>query len=205
MSIKIGWYKTPVPEGREDKQLSHARILSEGTLNTKFMCKMIAQSSTISSADVKGVLEALNFWMGFYLTEGNSIELDGLGYFYPALKTEVITNDAGEEKVIARVDTVGFRCSTSLKEQVREAELEMTKAYKNNKLSPAKRKANILEYINLQVSINSAMCMKINNCTRYLALEDLKELVDAGKLLQAGSGKQTLYIRPYEQATSSGK
>lgn len=67
MSLKFGWYKTPVPGDREDKKIPHARIISQGTLDTKYMCKMISMSSTISSADVKGVLEALNFWMGFHL------------------------------------------------------------------------------------------------------------------------------------------
>lgn len=125
MSIKFGWYKTPVPGDREDKQVPHARIISQGTLDTKYMCKMISMSSTISSADVKGVLEALNFWMGFYLSEGNSIELDGLGYFTPTLKSKITTDENGKNKVEAEVDSVSFRCATSLKEQVREAGLEL--------------------------------------------------------------------------------
>lgn len=47
MSLKFGWYKTPVPGDREDKQVPHARIISQGTLDTKYMCKMISMSSTI--------------------------------------------------------------------------------------------------------------------------------------------------------------
>ena len=127
MSLKFGWYKTPVPGDREDKKIPHARIISQGTLDTKYMCKMISMSSTISSADVKGVLEALNFWMGFHLAEGNSIELDGLGYFTPTLKSRTVTDENGKTKVIAEADTVSFRCATSLKEQVREAGLEQVK------------------------------------------------------------------------------
>lgn len=102
MSLKFGWYKTPVPGDREDKKIPHARIISQGTLDTKYMCKMISMSSTISSADVKGVLEALNFWMGFHLAEGNSIELDGLGYFTPTLKSRTVTDENGKAKVIGR-------------------------------------------------------------------------------------------------------
>lgn len=148
MSLKFGWYKTPVPGDREDKKIPHARIISQGTLDTKYMCKMISMSSTISSADVKGVLEALNFWMGFHLAEGNSIELDGLGYFTPTLKSRTVTDENGKAKVIAEADTVSFRCATSLKEQVREAGLEQVKKAKTEKLTQEQRLENIMKEVN---------------------------------------------------------
>lgn len=198
MSLKFGWYKTPVPGDREDKQLPHARIIPQGTLDTKYMCKMIATSSTISSADVKGVLEALNFWMGFYLSEGNSIELDGLGHFTPTLKSRLKTDENGKNKVVAEADSVSFRCANSLKEQIREAGLELVKKDKQQKLTPEERAENILSHVKAQMSVNCSTSMRINHCTRYTALNDLKELMDAGKLIRIGHGKQTTYIRPYE-------
>ena len=174
MSLKFGWYKTPVPGDREDKEIPHARIISQGTLDTKYMCKMISMSSTISSADVKGVLEALNYWMGFHLAEGNSIELDGLGYFTPTLKSRTVTDENDKPKVIAEADTVSFRCATSLKEQVREAGLKE---------------------VNKNKCINCSTCVQINHYSRFMALKDLKQLIDSNKLVQIGGGKQTMYIR----------
>lgn len=198
MSIKFGWYKTPVPGDREDKQLAHARFISQGTLDTKYMCKMISMSSTISSADVKGVLEALNFWMGFYLAEGNSIELDGLGHFTPTLKTHETTNEEGKNKVSAEIDSVCFRCATSLKEQVREAGLELVKKTGSHKATQEQRLQNILAQVKEQMSINSTTCMQINRCSRFMALNDLKLLLDSNKLIQIGRGKQIMYILPYK-------
>lgn len=161
MSIKFGWYKTPVPGDREDKQVPHARIISQGTLDTKYMCKMISMSSTISSADVKGVLEALNFWMGFYLSEGNSIELDGLGYFTPTLKSKITTDENGKNKVEAEVDSVSFRCATSLKEQVREAGLELVKKVNTEKLTQEQSLKNIMTEVEENKCINRSTCMKL--------------------------------------------
>lgn len=198
MSIKFGWYKTPVPGDREDKQVPHARIISQGTLDTKYMCKMISMSSTISSADVKGVLEALNFWMGFYLSEGNSIELDGLGYFTPTLKSQIQTDENGKNKVIVEADSVSFRCATSLKEQVREAGLELVKKTGSNKPTQEQRLQNILTQVKEQMSINSTTCMQINRCSRFMALNDLKLLLGSNKLIQIGRGKQIMYILPYK-------
>lgn len=195
MSLKFGWYKTPVPGDREDKQVPHARIISQGTLDTKYMCKMISMSSTISSADVKGVLEALNFWMGFYLSEGNSIELDGLGYFTPTLKSKITTDENGKNKVEAEVDSVSFRCATSLKEQVREAGLELVKKVNTEKLTQEQRLKNIMAEVAKNKCINRSTCMKLNRCSQFMVLNDLKQLIDSKQLIQIGGGKQTMYIR----------
>lgn len=197
MSIKFGWYKTPVPGDREDKQVPHARIISQGTLDTKYMCKMISMSSTISSADVKGVLEALNFWMGFYLSEGNSIELDGLGYFTPTLKSKITTDENGKNKVLAEVDSVSFRCATSLKEQVREAGLELVKKANTEKLTQKQRLENIMTEVEENKCINRSTCMNLNHCSQFIALNDLKLLINSNKLIQIGGGKQTMYIRSF--------
>ena len=197
MSLKFGWYKTPVPGDREDKKIPHARIISQGTLDTKYMCKMISMSSTISSADVKGVLEALNFWMGFHLAEGNSIELDGLGYFTPTLKSRTVTDENGKAKVIAEADTVSFRCATSLKDQVREAGLEQVKKAKTEKLTQEQRLENIMKEVNKNRCINTGTCVQINHYSRFMALNDLKLLIDRNKLVQIGRGKQTMYIRSF--------
>ena len=195
MSLKFGWYKTPVPGDREDKQVPHARIISQGTLATKYMCKMISMSSTISSADVKGVLEALNFWMGFCLSEGNSIELDGLGYFTPTLKSKITTDENGKNKVQAEIDSVSFRCATSLKEQVREAGLELVKKTNTEKLPQEQRLKNIMTEVEENKCINRSTCMKLNRCNQFIALNDLKQLINSNKLIQIGGGKQTMYIR----------
>lgn len=197
MSIKFDWYKTPVPSGRKDKEIPHARIVPQGTVHTRHLCKMISEASSLSSADVKGVLEALNFWMGLYISEGYSIELDGLGHFSPTLKSSTRTDEKGNSKIGVEIDTVSFRCSVSLKEKVREAELEKVPHKKEETLDKDERKKNILAVIKKELSINSTSCMVINRCTRYVALQDLKELESEGKIVQVGSGKLVVYIRPY--------
>lgn len=197
MSLKIGWYKTPVPEGRTDSGLPHARVIPQGTVDMTKMCKMIASSSSFSSADVKGILEALNFWMGLFLSEGQSIDLEGLGHFSPTLKSNQVTDEQGNQKVVARADSVAFRCAPSLKEQVREAELVHVKTKKKEMPDEEVRKATILNYVNSRISINSSTCIAINHCSKYTALKDLTNLTAEGRLIAIGSGRSTLYIRPY--------
>lgn len=197
MSIKFDWYKTPVPSGRSDKEIPHARIVPQGTVHTTQLCKMISEASTLSSADVKGVLEALNFWMGLYMSEGFSIELDGLGHFSPTLKSRTRTDEKGNTKIGVEIDSLSFRCSVSLKEKVREAGLEKIPHKKEERVDGMQRKKNILAVIAKELSINSSRCMAVNHCNRYVALQDLKMLESEGKVVQTGYGKQVVYIRPY--------
>lgn len=200
MSLKIGWYKTPVPDGREDKGLPHARIVPQGTVDMAKMCKMISSSSSFSSADVKGILEALNFWMGFFLAEGQIVDLEGLGHFSPTLKSNCIADENGNQKVSAQADSVAFRCAPSLKAQIREAGIELAKRKKEEMPADDIRKKNILTYVKQHISINSSSCMTMNHCNRYMALKDLNELAEVGKLIATGGGRSTLYIRPYIQS-----
>lgn len=198
MSLKYSLYETPVPNGRENKKTEkHARVKPQGTKDTDFLCNLISQSSSFSSADVKGILEALTSWMGFYLGEGNSVELEGLGHFSPTLKTKEYIDENGRSQLDIQIDTVSYRCSPTLKKEIRKARLEEIKRENTNKLISSQRKENILWYVQKNISINCKICMEINNCTRYTALEDLKELVAEQQLLQTGKGKQRMYLLPY--------
>ena len=109
---------------------------------------MISMSSTISSADVKGVLEALNFWMGFHLAEGNSIELDGLGYFTPTLKSRTVTDENGKTKVIAEADTVSFRCANLPERTSQGSRTGTGEKAKTEKLTQEQRLENIMKEVN---------------------------------------------------------
>lgn len=202
MSVKYSLYETPVPAERENRQTGkHARVLPQGTKNTEFLCNVISECSSFSSADVKGILEALTYWMGFYLAEGNSIELNGLGHFSPTLKSKMYIDEKGKPQLDVQIDTVSYRCSPCLKKEIRKAPLEEIKRESGPKLSAEQRKENILQYIRKHVSINGKICMHINRCTRYVALNDLKKLVEEQKLIMTGNGKQQIYILPYAPAS----
>ena len=171
MSIKFSWYATPQPDGRETTNSKHARVISQGKVDTNLLCKMISTSSSFSSSDVKGILEALNFWMNFYLSLGNTVELDGLGHFAPTLRTTRHERNEGKVYTRAEIDSVAFRCAPALKQKLREATLESVRKSEDPLPTPEVRRKNILRAVEKQVSINTAACMRLNGCTRYLALQ----------------------------------
>jgi len=158
------------------------------------MFELISARSSISSADVKAVLDSFQFWMGVYLKGGSIVELKGLGHFYPTLKSKTYTDEKGRKKVGVTVDTVAFRCSPELKKMIRETKLSEEKGRKRPKISPEVRRKNILTYVEENLFITTTTAMSVNGCTRHTALADLKTLVKDNKLIKAKSGKGCVYI-----------
>lgn len=198
MSIKYALYETPSPTERKNNTTTqHARVIPQGTKDTEFLCNIISECSSFSSADVKGLLEALTYWMAFYLKEGNSIELSGIGHFSPTLRSQELTLPNGKRGLNIQIDTISYRCSTLLKKEIQKARLEETKRDLTPKIEASERKANIVAHTRKHFSINCSTCMKANGCTRYTALQDLKELVAEGNLIATGNGRQRIYILPY--------
>lgn len=195
--MKYSLHETPVPRGRKNQRTMHARIVADSKVDMEKLCKLVSAGSSFSSADVKGILEALKFWMGVYLSEGSTIEMEGLGHFYPTIRTKAVVDGKGDQQLDIRVDSIHFRCSPDLKRHVRQATLEEVKRSNYEKLNPLQRKDNILNYVKENVSINTTNVMRINACNKHTALNDLKVLMAGGKLLKAGKGKLSVYILPY--------
>ena len=66
--IKFGVYKAPNTSGKE--QQSCARLISKGTMRMEDVCEYLSDSSTLTSADVKGAIEALITYIGRNLSNG---------------------------------------------------------------------------------------------------------------------------------------
>lgn len=63
------------------------------------------------------------------------------------------------------------------------------------KLLPAdKRKKNILNYLQTHQTITSFICCGLNACTKYMALKDIAELKEAGKIVQLGRPTNAQYM-----------
>jgi len=65
----------------------YAQVVYTGKKDLKVLSERIAYSSTMSEADIYGVLIALTHEVEESLKEGSIVELGGLCSFYPALKS----------------------------------------------------------------------------------------------------------------------
>lgn len=190
--VKFALYETPANKGQ--KQTPYARLISNGTKGMKEVCAHINECSSLTSSDIKGVLDALSKYIGFQLSNGYSVELDGLGYFYPALKTqEKGLKEDGKVMYSVSVDGVNFRCSPELKEMVKDSRPEKVKRKNKPTISREERKTLIWQYLKTHRVFNISDYAELNHCTYYTAQNDIKHFEEEGSIESEGYRTHRVY------------
>ena len=192
--IKFGVYKAPNTSGKE--QQSCARLISKGTMRMEDICEYLSDSCSLTSADVKGAIEALTTYIGRNLSNGYCVELEGLGHFSPALKTLQKTDEKGKTVFFARADGVNFRCAKRLRELVnKDRPLKIKREnVTSNELTDRKNKR--LKFLQNNPYINLTDYAGINHCSRYRATEDMKLFVKDGIVIKMGYRTHRVYSLP---------
>lgn len=200
MSIKFGVYNTPKND-KNGEQLQHARLITRGTKRLEEICSSISETSSLTSADIKGTLEALTVYIGRQLSYGYSVELEGLGHFSPALKSTQTENENGKPIVQVKVAGVNFRCSKRLKEMVNQERPQRIKRENIPSSGLQERKQKMLDYLSKQEYINASDYAVLNTCTRYRAGEDLKQFVTEGVITPMGRKTHRVYTATPRKGT----
>lgn len=190
--IKFSVYKTPVTEGKKSKP--YARVISRGTRKMDRICYELSDSCSITSSDIKGVLEALSQYIGRELSEGYTVELEGLGYFSPSLKSKQGFNDKGETVYCASVHGVNFRCSNELKEMVKANRPQKVKRDNIPTEDQESRKKKMLAYLKQYPSINISDYRRLNQCTYYIAQKDIQQFCDENIIVSSGYHTHRVYM-----------
>ncbi|MCD7938509.1 MAG: DeoR family transcriptional regulator, partial [Tannerellaceae bacterium] len=199
MSIKYGFYKTPVPNDREDKQEYHARFIANGRTEVERLSQLIEATTKFNASDIKGILVGFIFAMRMDLEAGFIIQLEGIGTFYPTLATQTIINEDGTTEQVVKVKSVGFRCNKKLRRAIQDVPLERVKHVKAARVKPHERENKILAYLKEHVSISIKEVMRLNHYCRERARKDINKLLEEKKIIKIGGGNQVLYILPYPE------
>lgn len=194
--IKIGIYKIPNADGT---QQPCARLISSGTKKMDEICKFISESSSVNSSDIKGVLEALVTFMGRELSYGYCIELDGLGYFSPAIENQKTIDEKGVTHYMASVGSINFRCSKRLKEMIRGKHPEKVKRENIPHDNQENRRLKMIKYLQTHPHINLTAYATLNQCTRYCAEKDFKLFTDSGLIKSTGIRTHRVYMLTEEK------
>lgn len=174
----------------------HARQVNQYTVRIDALCEEISQISSFSSSDVKGMLDALKSRIAFHLKYGDIVELEGLGTFNASLKCPPLPTEKQITPRLVKFNKVVFRCASELKNELRFMKVERADEPSRLKGYPSeKRKANILAYIDNNDAISTQECRSINGCSKYLALKDISELLQEGKIVRLGYRSNAQYTR----------
>lgn len=193
--VKYSIHETPNPR-KDGKRKFHVRPINQQSIKTEQLADTISEMSSFSSADVKGMLEAFSQVMKMYLAQGSTVELEGIGLFNISI---ACPNDIDDPSKInasrIRFKKINFKSSASLNNELRTMKFEHSEKDKNRSIATeATRLKKIMERVSLKGSIQSSDCMAINKCTRYIALKDLKALVEAGELTRRGNKASSIYL-----------
>ena len=183
MAILFEWYETPVPNNETDeteKTTIHARITLNGKVGTDEIRRKIQKRSSLTETDVSAVLDALSHVMGEELSEGRQVHLDGIGYFYPTLKSE---------------KGIKFRADRALKDEVGNVKLKNFRhSGHSGKLSDVEIDMRLKAYFAEHQLMTRADFQRICGFMRSKAAEHLKRLNAEGKIENIGRKTQPIYV-----------
>lgn len=89
------------------------------TIDTDNLCEHISEKCSLTSADVKAVIEALVKEISLELKSGNRIRVGDLGIFSAAISSEVVDTKEDLKPKKVRVKTISYLPSVRLKDAMR--------------------------------------------------------------------------------------
>ena len=104
------------PGEKDAAKKYYAVAKSNGTSGLKHLCKMIAARSTVSSADVKAVLDNLNFVMDMELQEGRIVQLGEFGNFRLSVSSDGVDDEKAFDNSLLRKPKIIFTPGKELRE-----------------------------------------------------------------------------------------
>lgn len=99
------------------------------TMDTRSLCDYISDRCTLTSADVKGALEALVETIEMQLSRGCSVQMGDLGTFTASITSAVVDTVEELKPKVVKVKSVVFLPSVRLKEKMSEVEFIRHREY----------------------------------------------------------------------------
>lgn len=194
MGITFSTHETPKPKGIEGETTFHARVRPQGTKHLDEICEYISEGSSLTSADLKGALEAFFNYVSTQLRRGFNVELEGLGHFSVALRSEQVKNEKGKNRMSVAIDGVNFRCSPRLKKAVRESTLKKVRRPSEPFPQIRQRQRRMEDYLRKYGMINQRQYAELNGCSRYCAVADLKKFQEQEIVVCSGNKTHKVYF-----------
>lgn len=90
-----------LPSG-EEKPLLYPRLRLQGSIDLEYLARQIAFRTTYAESEVKAAMQEVTRWMAYYMGQGYSVKIDGMGTFTASLGLrkgkERETGDPGEQR-----------------------------------------------------------------------------------------------------------
>ena len=196
MAIQFELYKTPHPKDEEGKETYHARVVNFQHIDTDYLAKEIQIATSLTEGDVKSVLDSLSHFMGDRLREGESVHLDGIGYFQKKLNSkEPITSPKLKANQIKLKANISFKADIKLKKSVSVVHLERSKL-KPHSASRSNEEVDKLltNYFNNNPILTRSDFQRLCGFTPTTAARHIKRLKEEKKLKNIHTYYNPIYM-----------
>ncbi|MDH6304501.1 putative histone-like DNA-binding protein [Parabacteroides sp. PF5-5] len=134
MSLKFRKVQRKVLSGVDaGKTKTYASAKANGYCDLKKLCKLISARSAMSSADVKAILDSLNWVMDVELQSGNIVQLGEFGNFRLSLSSEGTDKEEAFTASNIRKAKIVFFPGASLRQTRDTMDYEQEKPYEKEK------------------------------------------------------------------------
>ena len=196
MAIQFELYKTPRPKDEEGKETYHARVVNFQHIDTDYLAKEIQIATSLTEGDVKSVLDSLSHFMCDRLREGESVHLDGIGYFQIKLNSkEPITSPKLKANQIKLKANISFKADIKLKKSVSVVHLERSKL-KPHSASRSNEEVDKLltNYFNNNPILTRSDFQRLCGFTPTTAARHIKRLKEEKKLKNIHTYYNPIYM-----------
>jgi putative DNA-binding protein len=104
------------PGVKDSEKMYYAVSKNTGFTDLKHLCKMISARSTVSSADVKAVLDNLNFVLDMELQAGRIVQLGEFGNFRISVSSDGVTEEKKFDNSMLRAPKIVFTPGSELRD-----------------------------------------------------------------------------------------
>ena len=146
MPAKYLFYKNPHSPGQKEEEegVLHARIVEGQVLRFEKLCERIADRSSFNEGEVKGMMSLFKEELVRSLKDGDPVEIEGIGLFYPTAKCPPIRNPKEIRAESIHFSKVAFRACKELKKEMSSMHFERATDYrKPDAYTPEQRQERI--------------------------------------------------------------
>ncbi|MDR0750249.1 MAG: HU family DNA-binding protein [Tannerellaceae bacterium] len=185
MAAYYDFYQNP-PSAKRKESL-HARVITSGTVDTNYLAQEIQEQSTLSTADVKGVLTALGEVAARHFKNGERIHIEGFGFFQITLSCPAVKTPKEIRAESVRFKSVVFRPESALLKLLGNIRFERVSEKRHSTNHSGEEIDNRLtHYFSLHPTLTREDYQRLGGYTKTTANRRLKQLLAEGKLQKAG-------------------
>lgn len=195
MSIKYQLYPvTGITNDSNEKNRFYPRVICHSTINNEDIAEKLQYSSGFSKGNVIGLLEALADIMQQTMSNGESVHLEGIGYFQPTAICHKPIDKMNARNIKVELKDIVYRPDSYMKNTMLKAEfMSSGKNSHFNVFSDNQWEQLLNKLLTEQKFITSTDLMRESGANRTAVWKRIRHWMQEGKIRNIGSARQGIY------------